>query len=211
MAMALVRLFWGSYRRVVVTGDEHFDGALQRCGAVIPVFWHQHLMGCVQYLLPKRAGGLKIGFLISPSVDGEVPAIVARRLGGHVIRGSASYTGARALRDFYQSLSKDHVSPLISPDGPHGPRFVFKAGALLLAQLSGKPIVPIAYAADRAFLFRSWDKFVLPAPFARIAVAVGEPVLVPRVIKPEALEALQRHMAQQLHELYRQARAELEK
>ena len=211
LAMTLVRLFWWSYRRIVVIGDEHFDGALQRCGAVIPVFWHQHLMGCVQYLLPKRARGLKIGFLISPSVDGEVPAIVARRLGGHVIRGSASYTGARALRDFYQALSKDHISPLISPDGPHGPSFVFKAGALLLAQLSGKPIVPIAYAADRAVLFRSWDRFVLPVPFSRIAVAVGEPMTVPRVIKPEELEALQRQMAQQLHELYKQARAGLKR
>ena len=86
---------------------------------------------------------------------------------------------ARALRDYYQLLVKDLVSPVITPDGPSGPRFKFKPGAILLARISGRPLVPMAYAASRAW-FVSWDKFVIPWPFARIAVAIGPPVHVPR-------------------------------
>jgi lysophospholipid acyltransferase (LPLAT)-like uncharacterized protein len=202
IAIGLVKLFWSSYRFIGISGDERFDALLAKHSAAIPVFWHQHLMICVRYLLRKQARGFKPGFLISPSVDGEAPAMLARYLGGHVIRGSASYTGARALRDFYQAISKELISPLISPDGPHGPRYVCKTGALLLSQLSGKPVVPIGYAASRVFKFRTWDRFILPLPFARVAIAVGEPISVPRVIKPEQLEVLQREVEKQLKALH---------
>jgi lysophospholipid acyltransferase (LPLAT)-like uncharacterized protein len=154
---------------------------------------------------------IRLGFLISPSVDGEVPAMIARRLGAEVIRGSSTHTGARALRDYYQLLVKENVSPVITPDGPKGPRFEFKSGAILLSQISGRPMLPMAYAASRAWLF-AWDKFVLPWPFARIAISIGEPVWVERglvVSNPAQLEPLQQHMARALHEQYRRARAAL--
>jgi len=209
LALAIVRFWWWTCRRIRVLHDERLDRALEDSASLIPCYWHQQLLFCVPYLLTKRARGLKPGFLISPSVDGEAPAIVARRLGAHVIRGSASYTGARALRDFYVALAKEQISPLITPDGPHGPAFVFKSGALLLSQLSGKPVVPIAYAASRAWMLRTWDRFVIPLPFARIVVAVGEPLTVPRVVKPEELERLQTEMARTLEELFVEAREAL--
>ena len=210
VATFIARAVVGTYRIVAVSGDQNFD-ALCRQGAVIPCYWHQHLLVCVRYLLGKMpAGGLKLGFLVSPSVDGEAPAMIARRLGGHVIRGSASYTGARALRDFYQAISKEGISPQIAADGPHGPRFVFKTGALMLAQLTGRPVVPIAYAADRAWVLRTWDRFVIPAPFAKVAIAVGEPVFVPRVLKAEEMEKLQTDMQQSLRSLYETARRSLQ-
>jgi lysophospholipid acyltransferase (LPLAT)-like uncharacterized protein len=128
-----------------------------------------------------------------------------------VIRGSSTHTGARALRDYYQLLVKDNVSPVITPDGPKGPRFGFKPGALLLSQISGRPMVPMAYAASRAWLF-AWDKFVLPWPFARIAISIGEPVWVEKGVAmndPAALVPLQQRMERALHEQYRRARASL--
>ena len=209
IALAIVRLLWWTCRDGPLRGDEHVERAIREQGALIPCYWHQHLLFCVPYLLGKRPLGMKVGFLISPSVDGEGPAMLARRLGGHVIRGSASHTGARALRDFYLAIAKEGISPLITPDGPRGPRFEFKSGALMLSQLSGKPVVPIAYAASRAWVLGTWDKFVIPWPFARIAIAVGEPVQVPRVQAAEELEALQTDMARRLHALYREARAAL--
>lgn len=151
------------------------------------------------------------GFLISPSVDGEVPARIATWLGARVIRGSSTRTGARALRDYYRLLVEEGVSPVITPDGPTGPRFRFKPGGLLLAQLSGRPLVPMAFAASRAWTF-GWDKFVLPWPFSRIAIAVGKPVLVDRpvALSDHAQSArLQQHMERALHEQYRRARAAL--
>ena len=96
--------------------------------------------------------------------------MIVSHFGGHVIRGSATHTGARALRDFYEALVKQGVSPAMTPDGPKGPRFVFKPGAILLSQMSQRPILPMAYAASRATLFH-WDKFVLPWPFSRIVIA----------------------------------------
>jgi len=136
--------------------------------------------------------------------------MIVRRAGASVIRGSSTHTGARALRDYYQALVRDNVSPIITPDGPRGPRFKFKPGALLLSQMSGRPILPMAYAASRAWLIK-WDKFVIPMPFARIVLAVGPPVYVPRVTDMAALEGLQLQMEQELKRLFELARASLER
>jgi lysophospholipid acyltransferase (LPLAT)-like uncharacterized protein len=209
LALGLVRAFWASYRWRSVRGDRLLDQAVHDHGAVIPCFWHQHLMAAVPYLLGKQAGGLRAGFLISPSVDGEVGAMAARRLGGYIMRGSATYTGARALRDFYLAVAKEKVSPLITPDGPHGPRFVAKSGAILIAQLAGKPIIPISYAASRVFKFRAWDRFVLPLPFARIALVVGEPIFIPKAMTPAQVEDMQARLGQRLKELFAEACEEL--
>jgi lysophospholipid acyltransferase (LPLAT)-like uncharacterized protein len=208
-AMGLVRFLWFSYRVKRIIGDEHMDAAIRASGPVIPALWHQHLLLGVWYLLRKRKMGLRLGFLISPSVDGEVGAMVAKRLDGYVIRGSTTYTGARALRDFYLAVAKEKVSPLVTPDGPKGPRYVAKSGAIMIAQLAGKPIVPISFAADRVFKLRAWDRFILPLPFARIVLAVGEPMKVPKVMTPEELEAMQRKLQHILKELFETAQREL--
>ena len=163
--------------------------ALAKAPSLIPCYWHQHQLFCAKYLLEQRAR-LKVGWLISPSVDGELGAMMVRRVGAHVIRGSSSHTGARALRDYYQALVKEDISPVITPDGPRGPRFKFKPGAILLAQMSGRPILPMAYAASRAWRIK-WDRFVIPVPFSRIAIAIGPPRYVPRAMDAATLERLQ--------------------
>jgi lysophospholipid acyltransferase (LPLAT)-like uncharacterized protein len=211
IGLAVLRAWWGSCRIVQVVGAEHLDAALAKWPSMLPCYWHQHELFCARYLLLQMPRGLKLGFLVSPSVDGEVPSMIATRLGARVIRGSSTHTGARALRDYYQLLVKEQVSPVITPDGPSGPRFRFKPGAIMLAQISGRPMVPMAYAASRAWLV-AWDKFVIPWPFARIVVAIGEPVGVERnfPINDEiAVQALQARMEQSLHALFRQARSAL--
>jgi lysophospholipid acyltransferase (LPLAT)-like uncharacterized protein len=129
--------------------------------------------------------------------------------GGEVIRGSGSYTGARAVRQLYRAVSKQLLSPVITPDGPRGPRFTFKPGALFVSQLCGKPVVPLAYAASPAFVLKTWDKFVIPFPFGRVVIAVGEPLQVPRDTKVDALEPLQEEMQRRLQATYQAAAAEL--
>ncbi|HUA89532.1 MAG TPA: lysophospholipid acyltransferase family protein [Steroidobacteraceae bacterium] len=205
LGVGILHLWWGLARVVRVLGEEHLEAALARAPSLVPVYWHQHQLYCGRYLIAQRAGGLKVAWLISPSVDGELGAMLVRRFGASAIRGSSTHTGARALRDYYQALVKDELSPIITPDGPRGPRFKFKPGALLLAQMSGRPVLPLAYAASRATLVK-WDKFVIPWPFARIVVAVGEPVYVPRTLNAAALAALQVEMEQRLHALFRSAR-----
>lgn len=211
IALGVLRFWWWSCRIERVLGAEHLDAALARAPSLLPCYWHQHELFCARYLLLQRAR-LKLGFLISPSVDGEIPALVARRLGGQVIRGSSTHTGARALRDYYQLLVKEGVSPVITPDGPKGPVFRFKPGAILLSRISGRPMLPMAYAASRAW-FVSWDRFVIPWPFARIVIAIGPALQATRVpagvTEADATQTLQQRMEAELRRLFEQARAAL--
>jgi lysophospholipid acyltransferase (LPLAT)-like uncharacterized protein len=205
LSLALVRGVWRYSRVVSITGTEHISGALARAPSFIPVYWHQHQLFCVKHLLALRGTGVKLGFLISPSVDGELGAMIVRSLGAEVIRGSSTHTGARALRDYYQALAHDNVSPAITPDGPRGPPWKFKPGAVLLAQLSQRPIIPMAYAASRAWKIK-WDSFVIPKPFARIAIVVGEPVYVPKGLDAAGLARFQGEMEQRLKSLFEDAK-----
>ncbi len=211
LGIGIIRSWWLAARVVRVEGREHLDQALAKAPSLIPCYWHQHQLYCGKFLLEQRSRGLTVGWLISPSVDGEIGAMMVRRFGGAVIRGSSSHTGARALRDYYQALVKDNVCPVITPDGPKGPRFKFKPGAILLAQMSGRPILPMSYAASHAWLIK-WDKFVIPVPFiARVAIAIGPPRYVPRVTDAASLERLQTEMEHELKRLYGVARHALQR
>ena len=210
MVAGLVRLWWRSCRVVAVVGEENLDAVLGRHPSFLPVYWHQHHLFCAHFLLRQQgARNMRTGFLISPSLDGELGAMIMRRLGGHVIRGSSTRTGALAMKEYFQALMREAVSPVLNPDGPRGPRFQCKPGAVLLAQMSGREILPLAYAASRAWLVH-WDKFVLPWPGARIAVAIGAPLAVPRGTKADALEAVQSELQSRLRATFRAAKAALD-
>ena len=209
IVLALMRMVWGWARVVRIVGEEHVREALTRAPSFIPVYWHQHQLFCGKYMLQLRALGLKPGILVSPSVDGEFGAMLVRELGAEVIRGSSSHTGARALRDFYQALVRDGISPVITPDGPKGPALKFKPGALLLAQISQRPVIPFCYYATRAWKI-SWDRFVIPWPGARIVIAVGEPLYVAKGLDSAGLEALQVDMEHRLTRLFEAARSAID-
>jgi lysophospholipid acyltransferase (LPLAT)-like uncharacterized protein len=208
LGLALIRVVWRAARVVDIAGGEHIVAALGRAPSFIPVYWHQHQLFCVKHLLSLRSAGVKLGFLISPSVDGELGAMMVRRMGAEVIRGSSTHTGARALRDYYQALSLDNVSPAITPDGPRGPPRKFKPGAVLLAQLSQRPIIPMAYAASRAWKIK-WDSFVIPKPLSRVAIVVGEPVYVAKGLDAAGLERFQTEMEGRLKDLFEKAKNNL--
>ncbi|HEY2145574.1 MAG TPA: DUF374 domain-containing protein [Steroidobacteraceae bacterium] len=208
IALSLMRMVVGWCKVVRIIGGEHVAAALNTAPSFIPVYWHQHQLFCAKHLFDLRAVGVKPGLLISPSVDGEFGALIVRRLGGEVIRGSSTHTGARALRDFYQALVHEGVSPVITPDGPRGPAWKFKPGALLLAQLSQRPILPMSYCASRVW-HAGWDRFVIPKIGARVVIAVGEPVYVPKGLDAAALFRLQADMEQRLTRLFETAKAAL--
>ena len=208
IGVGIVELLWRSCR-VRVIGEPYFRADVLAAGVAIPVCWHQHLLMCARYMVSKRVP-LTSAFLISPSVDGEAPTWLAQSYGAQVIRGSSTHTGSRAVRQLYKAVRKDKLSPLITPDGPRGPRFEFKGGAIMVAQLCGAPVVPLAFAARPAKVFKTWDKFVLPWPFARVVIAVGEPAMVARDLNATQSAALQTEMKQRMHATYLAARRELE-
>jgi lysophospholipid acyltransferase (LPLAT)-like uncharacterized protein len=208
LAGAIIESVWRTCR-LRVHGDEQLAALLREQGAVVPVFWHQHLFVCARFLASGKIPGLKHGFMISPSVDGQAPTMLAQLYGSHVVRGSGSYTGVRALRGVYQAIVKEGISPAITPDGPRGPRFVFKPGAIFTAQISGKAVVPIAFAAKPARLLKTWDKFVLTVPFAKVSIAIGEPYFPPAEMDDEQMKAAQLEAARRLHDTYKIAEREL--
>lgn len=195
--------------RVRVLGRERMEQALAEHGAVIPVFWHGQLGVIGAELVWGKPYGIRLGVLASPSVDGEWLVLIAPLIGMSIIRGSPTRTGAASLRALHRAVARDGVSPMLAPDGSQGPRRVFKPGALLLSQLSGRPIVPMAYAARRVWLLPTWDRHAVPWPFTRLVVAYGEPRVIPRGLEAPEFERCRLEMEQELGTLFARAQAVL--
>ena len=184
----LVALLHWSYRYEAVLGERHIEPFIATGKVCAPCYWHQAHILCSQRVRQWLERGFKACFLVSGSVDGEVPERIARAWGAEVIRGSANRSGALALRD-QQAMMKQGYSIVTTADGPRGPQYEFKAGTVLMARIAGVPIVPLACAADRAWYLDRWDRFLIPKPFARVAVAVGEPYPIGRDVPLEQIEA----------------------
>ena len=182
-----------TYRIKRVIGTEHIEPYLNSSTLCAPCYWHQHHVVGSTLINSWIQKGFKACFLVSASVDGEVPARIARGWGAKVIRGSANQgngrvkSGALALRDMHRMM-KDGYSIVTTADGPRGPKYQFKMGLILMARIAGIPIIPIACAADRAWHLKRWDNFMIPKPFSRIVLAIGAPYQVPKNARLDALE-----------------------
>ena len=207
LAKGIARTIWATCKVERVIGAEHMDAAHEAGKPIIPCYWHQmHIYGA-RYMLDQIPRGMKVGFLISPSVSGELPAAMARDWGATVVRGSPTRTGGQALRDMYLTVNKEGVSPVITVDGPKGPAEVVKIGAVLLARLTKAPMIPMAYAASRCIKWNSWDRFLMPLPFSRIVIVVGEPILVPAGLPIDELEPVRRELEDALKAVNAEAEA----
>jgi len=188
-----------------VIGSDIVDTILaDRDRVYVPVYWHGHQIAGSYLIRNWIRRGFKAGIVVSASVDGEVPAAVARSWGAEVIRGSAQETGALVLRDAV-SLMKRGVSIVTMSDGPLGPKHQVKTGTVLVARMGGAPLVPIVCAASRAWTAKTWDSFMIPKPFARIVLAVGEPIEVPRTLPTSELESVRDKMQAAMDSLLSEA------
>ncbi len=153
----------------------------------IVAFWHGRLL-----MLPRVwPRGHPMNVLISHNRDGELIARTIGHLGMGTVRGSTAKGGAGATRAIIRLLARgEYVA--VAPDGPHGPRRKVSGGVVSLARLSGAPIIPCTYAISRGLELDSWDRFVVPAPFARGVFMWGEPITVAR----DAGEDVQDHARQ---------------
>ncbi|HZS32136.1 MAG TPA: lysophospholipid acyltransferase family protein [Methylomirabilota bacterium] len=141
---------------------------------VIYAVWHGRIL-----LLPYLYGRRGVHVLASRSRDGELLSRFVQGFGVAVVRGSSSRGGGRALLALARLVRERRVEALLVPDGPRGPREVAQPGAVLLARLTGAPLVPVGVGAWPRWVLRSWDAFVVPRPFGRAAVVFGEPICVP--------------------------------
>ena len=162
--------FLGLTQRSAVL-DEHALAIWQQGRHVILVFWHDQLL-----MMGKGYRGPGIKILISASKDGELIARTINRQGFGTIRGSSTRGGSAAFREMV-AQAREPIDLGLTPDGPKGPRRQVKEGVAALARLTGRPVVPLAFAASRGHRFASWDRFLFPSPWARTVFRYGAPIV----------------------------------
>lgn len=177
----------------------------------ILAFWHsQQLMMPWTYLNARRRGlSRRIAALISQHQDGRMIASGMRFLGIDTVSGSSTRRGREALYEMLGKLKNgSHVG--ITPDGPRGPVNRVKGGIIRLAQRSGAGIFPAAVSFERCWRFGSWDRMILPKPFSRAVLALGEMIFVPAEITQEEFLAYSRRLEAALNEATSRAQEALE-
>jgi len=198
VAAEYLRLVWHTSRFVLEPADIY-----DRIAPELPVifaFWHgQHFM--VPFAKPEY---YRAKVLISRHHDGEVNAIAAERLGVEAIRGSGDHErrfdrkgGVTAFMSMLTAL-KDDWSMALTADVPKVSRVV-GTGIVKLAQVSGRPIYPVAVATSRRITLASWDRSVVNLPFSRGAIVAAEPVRVAATADAEALAGARRLVEERLN------------
>lgn len=191
LALAVVpRLVWVLLRlvsrtwRYEVIAEEGVKPVLSghRAGAEIYCFWHQCVLPCTDYFRHSHAV-----ILISRSFDGELITRVLRLFGFGAVRGSSSRNGREGLLGLKQVIETGGTA-IFTADGPRGPIYQTKMGPIKLAQLTGAPIGAFHLQPERAWVMRSWDRFLIPKPFTRICVSWAQWTHVPADIAPEMME-----------------------
>ena len=167
----LIRVI-GATIRFQVEGWENFE-SIERAGKLpIYAFWHDRIFAGT-YFFRNRG----IAVITSQSKDGEYIARFIQRLGYGAIRGSSTRGGVRALVEMIKAM-RAGTPTAFTLDGPKGPRYVAKPGAVLLAKKTGDPIMPFVVECKKYWTIGSWDRLQIPKPFTRAKLIVGEPIYV---------------------------------
>lgn len=199
---AYIRLVHGT-SRWTLTGFENFEEAADEGKGVILAFWHGRLLMAPAV---RRETDRRVFMLISAHRDGEIIAQGVKGFGLDFIRGSASNKdkpgkekrGASAIAQMIAALEAGNVVGF-TPDGPTGPGEKVKPGVIRLAQLSGAPIIPAAYAVSRGKRLNTWDRFLLAAPFSKGYYHAGPAIRVPADADEEERERLRADVEAALH------------
>lgn len=185
-------------------------GATLRCRVVgervreRPLFALPH--GCL-LLLAHHAKHQGMAVMISRHRDGEIISQAVERLGFLTVRGSSTRGGGTAAHEL---LAAHPDRPwAVTPDGPKGPRGSVKPGLIKLASSAGRSIQPVVAVARPAKRFRSWDRFQLPWPFARVLIHLAEPLAVPGEIDDATAAALARELERRIAAAEKMAEDEL--
>jgi len=198
MGGVLLRTLSATWRWHSIKGLDDMRLAISS-GPVICTFWHAQQLVMPDVLRLMRAEGGFAGKMLalhSLHADGRIAnrAISMSGIGG--IPGSSTRGGEAALRQLVRALARGD-SVAMTPDGPRGPPRVAKMGVVRLAQMSGRPILPMVCVATKRWEFGSWDRMFLPKLFSALVMEFAAPIFIPRRIEPEEGE----RMLQQLNEI----------
>ena len=191
----------GSTWRWKVSGAEYVEAIRDRGQHPIHSFWHGRILPATLYF--QRRG---IVVITSENYDGEWIARIIQKFGYGAARGSTSRGGPRALLQLVREVKAKGVA--FTLDGPRGPAEVAQPGAVWLSKETGNPLLPFHAEAASSWTMKSWDRTQIPKPFTTVAMAIGEPLYVPRDADEAALEASRQRLQQSLADC-RQKCAEL--
>ncbi|HUT34810.1 MAG TPA: lysophospholipid acyltransferase family protein [Planctomycetota bacterium] len=176
---------WGVvYRslRLEVHGDEHLEELEKQYGAIAFASWHYEMLPTLYH--HRHCDG---GTFTGEHADAELVARAVRRIGYTPVRGSTTRGGVRGLIELIFMMRRGHGVGF-TPDGPRGPRCIAQVGIAILGQRSGCPVVPMGFASQWFWQFRSWDRMRIPKPFSEAVICYGDAILVPTKLTPEELE-----------------------
>jgi len=189
----------GATWRIRVSGRSPFEDP-----PFVAATWHQGLLAAA--IVWKGQG---IAVPVSHSRDGDQIEAVLRRLGfAESPRGSSSRGASWLLRQMIRRVRGGQVVAML-PDGPRGPAGQAKPGVVALARAAGTRLVPVGIAASPAVRFGSWDRALLPLPFARVRCHYGEPLIVPKRTGGEELEQLRLALERELDRLNQELEEDL--
>ena len=159
--------------RLTIENEDRWKKLLEEGQSVVICCWHQHFFSVMRRFGSYR--NLNPGLMISRSRDGSFIAGVAGWNGWHVAHGSSSRGGGKALADLIAHVQKSRFGAHLL-DGPRGPAGIVKAGVIRLAHETNAVVVPFTVTPERAWHFKSWDRFFVPKPFSRITLHFLEPM-----------------------------------
>lgn len=171
--------------------------------AVIFCGWHG------RSLIPANFfKGKGLWAIISLSRDGEMQKRIFNKFGFNVIRGSTGRGGARAAVEAIRVLRKGE-SMAMTPDGPRGPSGVVQEGVILFAQKSGAALIPVGSFSKPGWQAPTWDRYLIPWPFAKAVFTFGDPIYVPADANEDESEAIRLKLEGEIHRMQRLAETEV--
>jgi lysophospholipid acyltransferase (LPLAT)-like uncharacterized protein len=174
LPLALLIRLWGASLRFHDNTPENNPFADLQTPTVF-LLWHNRLFLAIEYFRRYR-GGSSIHALVSSSKDGAWLAALFDLVGMEAVRGSSSRHGREAVQDLLNILKQPAHHIGITPDGPKGPLYAVKPGALIIARRAQARVVILGAKFGPAIRLKSWDHFAIPLPFSRIEFF---PALVP--------------------------------
>jgi lysophospholipid acyltransferase (LPLAT)-like uncharacterized protein len=185
--------------RIRVVNPEFEQNVLKRGQVPIYASWHQRFFAGITFFAKRKP----ISIMISQSKDGDFISKIVNRLGWTPVRGSSSRGGKKALREL-KTLSKKGYKIAHIVDGPRGPLGVVKPGLLIISKVSEIPILPTITSSEKKWVFRSWDRFIVPKPFSRVIIRFGEAINIPKNLQGPAFENKRSSIEETLKKLYRE-------
>ena len=201
LAYAFARLL-GSTLRVKAIGFEKYEDVQT---GVIFAGWHG--LTLVPALFFRGRGFWTI---ISRSRDGEMQNQIFNRLGFHTIRGSTGRSGARAAVESIRVL-KNGATMAFTPDGPRGPSGIVQPGIVVMAKRSGAALVPVGVSASWKLHAPTWDRYMVPMPFARCTIVFGEPLFISKDASDEESEEVRLRLEAEINRTQAKAEASFKK